>query len=32
MSLASAYARAVNEDMDLALLELMDVPPVYYRP
>lgn len=32
MSLASAYARAVNEDMDLALLELMEVPPVYYRP
>lgn len=32
MSLASAYARAVNEDMDLALLELMETPPVYYRP
>lgn len=32
MSMASSYFRAVNEDHDMALLELLEVPPVYYRP
>ena len=32
LSMASAYARAVYEDVDLALLELVDIPPIYYRP
>ena len=32
MSMASMKCRAVHEDVDLALLELMEIPPVYYRP
>ncbi len=32
MSMASSYFRAVNEMGDMALLELTDIPPVYYRP
>lgn len=32
MSMASAYYRAVNENTDMALLELTEIPPVYYRP
>jgi hypothetical protein len=32
LSMASARFYAVNEKTDMALLALMDVPPVYYRP
>jgi hypothetical protein len=32
MSVASAQFRAVNTDYDLALLELYETPPPYYRP
>lgn len=32
MSTASAKYRAVNELGDMALLELLEIPPVYYRP
>lgn len=32
MSMASTYFHAVNEEHDMALLELLQVPPVYYRP
>lgn len=32
MSMVSAYYRAVNENTDMALLELTEVPPIYYRP
>lgn len=32
MSVASALYHAVNEDKDMALLELKEKPPVYYRP
>lgn len=32
MSVASAYCVAVNEKSDMALLELAETPPVYYRP
>lgn len=32
MSMASAHLRAVNEEYDMLLLELLQVPPVYYRP
>lgn len=32
MSVASARFRAVNEPHDMMLLELLEVPPVYYRP
>lgn len=32
MSMASMKYRAVYEDVDLALLEFMEIPPVYYRP
>lgn len=32
MSVASAYCVAVNEKSDMALLELTETPPVYYRP
>lgn len=32
MSMASAYYRAVNESTDMALLELTEIPPIYYRP
>ncbi|MDL2265123.1 T9SS type A sorting domain-containing protein [Parabacteroides sp. OttesenSCG-928-G21] len=32
MSMASSYFRAVNEEHDMALLELLETPPIYYRP
>ncbi len=32
LSMASARFYAVNEQTDMALLGLMDIPPVYYRP
>lgn len=32
MSVASTIYRAVNEKTDLALLELIEIPPIYYRP
>lgn len=32
MSMSSSYYRAVNELGDLALLELTEMPPVYYQP
>lgn len=32
MSMASAIFRATNESTDMALLELQETPPVYYRP
>lgn len=32
MTMASLYSRAVYEDVDLALLEFMEMPPVQYRP
>lgn len=32
LSMASAKFYAVNEQTDMALLGLMDIPPVYYRP
>ena len=32
MTTASSYFRAVNEKSDMALLELTEVPPVYYQP
>lgn len=32
MSVASAHYRAVNEDTDMALLELQETPPAHYRP
>ena len=32
MSMASTYFRATNESTDMALLELLETPPVYYRP
>ena len=32
MSMVSSYFRAVNESTDMALLELMAIPPIYYRP
>lgn len=32
MSVASAYCVAVNEKSDMALLELTETPPAYYRP
>lgn len=32
MSVASAHYRAVNEQTDMALLELLETPPVYYQP
>lgn len=32
MSMASAYFRATNENTDMALLELTEIPPVYYEP
>lgn len=32
MSMASAYFRATNEKTDMALLELTEIPPVYYQP
>jgi hypothetical protein len=32
MSVSSAYYRAVNEKNDIALLELAEAPPAYYRP
>jgi hypothetical protein len=32
MSVASALCRAVNESSDMALLELAEAPPPYYRP
>lgn len=32
MSMASAYSRAINEKTDMALLELIETPPVFYQP
>lgn len=32
MSMASTYFRATNESTDMALLELLETPPVYYQP
>ena len=32
MSVASAHYRAVNEETDMALLELQETPPPYYQP
>lgn len=32
MSMVSAYCRAINESTDMALLELTEIPPIYYRP
>lgn len=32
MSVSSAWCRAVNEETDMALLELISTPPVYYQP
>lgn len=32
MSMASSYFKATNEKTDMALLELTEIPPVYYRP
>lgn len=32
LSMASARCRAVNEKTDMALLELLEKPPIYYRP
>lgn len=32
MSVASATCRAVNEHVDMALLELNEIPPAYYQP
>lgn len=32
MSVSSAWCRAVNEQTDMALLELISTPPVYYQP
>lgn len=32
MSVSSAWCRAVNEQTDMALLELTSTPPVYYQP
>lgn len=32
MSMASAHLRAVNESVDMALLELTAIPPAHYRP
>lgn len=32
LSVASSYYRAVNEMADMALLELAEMPPVYYQP
>lgn len=32
MSMASAYFRATNVNTDMALLELTEIPPVYYEP
>lgn len=32
MSMVSTYYRAVNENTDMALLELTETPPIYYRP
>ncbi|MDR0536636.1 MAG: trypsin-like peptidase domain-containing protein [Tannerellaceae bacterium] len=32
MSVASAFFRAVNTDYDMALMELLEIPPAYYRP
>lgn len=32
MSMSSARLKAMNENMDMALLELMEIPPVYYQP
>jgi hypothetical protein len=32
MSMSSATLKAVNENVDMALLELMEIPPVYYQP
>lgn len=32
MSMASTLFRATNEETDMALLELMETPPVYYQP
>lgn len=32
MSMASSHFRAANKSTDMALLELTEIPPVYYRP
>ena len=32
LSVASSYYRAVNEMADMALLELAEMPPIYYQP
>ena len=32
MSMVSTYCRAINESTDMALLELTEIPPIYYRP
>lgn len=32
MSMASTFFRATNENTDMALLELIETPPVYYQP
>lgn len=32
MSMVSSHFRAVNESTDMALLELLAIPPIYYRP
>lgn len=32
LSMASTHLRAINEKTDMALLELLEKPPVYYRP
>ena len=32
MSMASTHFRATNESTDMALLELTEIPPVYYQP
>ena len=32
MSMVSTYCRAISESTDMALLELTEIPPIYYRP
>ncbi len=32
MSMSSATLRAINENVDMALLELLEIPPAYYQP